>query len=76
LVSVFAQSQLSPLSTLFFTLMEDRFAIGFFGEQNMKDDTSDLVRGGRDGGGRAQLRAHTTKELAEITFCSTKRMRT
>jgi hypothetical protein len=75
-VGVFAQTQLSPLLALLFTLMEDGFAIGFLGEQNMKEDASDLMRGGRDGGGCTQLRAHTTKELAEITFGSTKRERT
>jgi hypothetical protein len=56
LMSVFAQSQFSTLLALFFTQMEDSFVIGFFGEQNMKEDTSDLVRGGRDCGGCAQLR--------------------
>jgi hypothetical protein len=75
-VSVFAQAQLSPLSTLFFTLMEDSFAIGFLGEQDMKEDTCDFVRSGRDGGGCAQLRAHSAKELAEIAFCPAKRVRT
>ena len=74
-MSVFAQSQFSTLLALFFTQMEDSFAIGFFGEQNMKEDTSDLVRGGRDCGGCAQLRPHTTKKLAEITFCPAKRVR-
>ena len=52
--------------------MEDRFGVGFFGEQNMIDNTSDFVRGGRDGGGCAQLRAHSTEELTKIALSAAK----
>ena len=74
-MSVPAQTQLRSLSTLLFTLMEDGFAIGFFREQNVIDDTSDLVGGGSDGGGCTQFRSHATEELTEIAFGAAKRVR-
>jgi hypothetical protein len=72
--SVFAKSHLRSSPGVLVALVEDGLPVRFFGEQDMVQDTSDLVcrRGDRLRG--SEFGAHTPEELSKVSLGAAQRI--
>ena len=71
---LFAEARLSALQSLLIILMKESFSVGLFGKQHIVQDSSNLVGRCCDGLCSPEFGPHATKEFAEVTFCTTKRI--
>ncbi len=73
--SLLSEFLLRALVVLHLLLAEDAFVIGLPGGEQVIEDACQLVRGGRDGLGRAEFGAHTPVVLAQPGLASVQRLR-
>ena len=71
---MFAKSHLCSSASVFVALVKDGFYISLFGEQDVVQDTSDLVGCGGDGLRGSQLGAHAPEKFSEIALGTAQRV--
>lgn len=63
-----AKSHFGSLFGLFIALVKDGFRVRLFGEQDVVEDSSNLMRRGGNGLSCPELSPHPAEELTEVTF--------